>query len=46
MKKYSKKCKNQYEITKNNFLEQKKVLGEEHEEKLSILEKMIFCLMA
>ncbi|WP_188744959.1 hypothetical protein, partial [Phycicoccus endophyticus] len=39
VKKYSKEVQNHYEITKNNFLEQKKVLGEEHEEKLSILEK-------
>lgn len=36
---YSKQLQETYEQIKNNFLEQKKNLSEEHEEKLSILEK-------
>lgn len=39
IKNYSKEIQNEYERIKNNFLSQKKSLGEEHEEKLSILEK-------
>lgn len=39
IKSYSDKIQAQYENIKNNFLEQKKTLGEEHEEKLAILEK-------
>lgn len=39
IKSYSKKIQAQYEQIKANFLDQKKTLGEEHEEKLSILEK-------
>lgn len=39
IKSYSKEVQSQYEQIKNNFLEQKKTLGEEHEEKLAILEK-------
>ena len=39
VKSYSKEIQNQYTQIKNNFLEQKKILGLEHEEKLSILEK-------
>lgn len=39
IKSYSKEIQNQYEQIKNNFLEQKRVLGVEHEEKLAILEK-------
>lgn len=39
IKSYSPNVQTQYEQIKNNFLEQKKTLGEEHEEKLSILEK-------
>ena len=39
IKSYSKEIENQYEQIKNNFLEQKRVLGVEHEEKLAILEK-------
>ncbi len=38
-KAYSKEFQEIYEQIKNNFLEQKKYLSEEHEEKLSILEK-------
>ncbi|WP_104750934.1 DNA-directed RNA polymerase subunit beta/beta' [Helicobacter salomonis] len=38
-KKYKKDIQDQFEHIKANFLEQKKILGEEHEEKLSILEK-------
>ena len=39
IKSYSSDIQAQYEQIKNNFLEQKKTLGEEHEEKLAILEK-------
>lgn len=39
IKSYSSSVQAQYEQIKNNFLEQKKTLGEEHEEKLAILEK-------
>lgn len=39
LKSYSKEVQARYEQIKTNFLEQKKTLGEEHEEKLSILEK-------
>ena len=39
IKSYSKAVQGKYEKIKTNFLEQKKTLGEEHEEKLSILEK-------
>ncbi|PAF43714.1 DNA-directed RNA polymerase subunit beta/beta' [Helicobacter sp. 11S03491-1] len=39
IKSYSKAVQAKYEQIKTNFLEQKKTLGEEHEEKLSILEK-------
>lgn len=39
IKSYPKAIQAKYDQIKNNFLEQKKVLGEEHEEKLSILEK-------
>lgn len=39
IKSYSKEVQAKYEGLKTNFLEQKKALGEEHEEKLSILEK-------
>ncbi|ANV98066.1 DNA-directed RNA polymerase subunit beta/beta' [Helicobacter enhydrae] len=39
IKNYSKEIQAQYEQIKSNFLEQKKTLGEEHEEKLAILEK-------
>lgn len=39
IKSYSKPIQDRYESIKNNFLEQKRVLGVEHEEKLSILEK-------
>ncbi|PAF52822.1 DNA-directed RNA polymerase subunit beta/beta' [Helicobacter sp. 13S00477-4] len=39
IKSYSKNVQSKYEQIKTNFLEQKKTLGEEHEEKLSILEK-------
>ncbi|RDU61245.1 DNA-directed RNA polymerase subunit beta/beta' [Helicobacter sp. MIT 14-3879] len=39
IKSYSKAIQDRYELIKNNFLEQKRVLGVEHEEKLSILEK-------
>lgn len=39
IKSYSKTIQSKYEQIKSNFLEQKKILGEEHEEKLSILEK-------
>lgn len=39
IKSYSKAVQGKYEQIKTNFLEQKKTLGEEHEEKLSILEK-------
>ena len=39
LKSYSKDVQVRYEQIKTNFLEQKKTLGEEHEEKLSILEK-------
>ncbi|MCI7484752.1 MAG: DNA-directed RNA polymerase subunit beta/beta' [Helicobacter sp.] len=39
IKNYSKEVQVKYEAIKTNFLEQKKNLGEEHEEKLSILEK-------
>ncbi|PAF46796.1 DNA-directed RNA polymerase subunit beta/beta' [Helicobacter sp. 12S02634-8] len=39
IKSYSKGVQGKYEQIKTNFLEQKKTLGEEHEEKLSILEK-------
>ncbi|WP_304370878.1 DNA-directed RNA polymerase subunit beta', partial [uncultured Helicobacter sp.] len=39
LKSYSKAVQTRYEQIKRNFLEQKKTLGEEHEEKLSILEK-------
>lgn len=39
IKSYSKEIQNKYEQIKANFLEQKKILGIEHEEKLSILEK-------
>ena len=39
IKSYSKEVQSRYEQIKTNFLEQKKTLGEEHEEKLSILEK-------
>lgn len=39
IKSYSKEMQAKYEQIKANFLEQKKALGEEHEEKLSILEK-------
>lgn len=39
IKSYSKTVQGKYEKIKANFLEQKKTLGEEHEEKLSILEK-------
>ncbi|WP_104686651.1 DNA-directed RNA polymerase subunit beta/beta' [Helicobacter felis] len=38
-KKYKKAVQDQFEHIKTNFLEQKKILGQEHEEKLSILEK-------
>ena len=39
IKHYPKEIQTRYEQIKTNFLEQKKTLGEEHEEKLSILEK-------
>ncbi|STP12222.1 DNA-directed RNA polymerase subunit beta' [Helicobacter mustelae] len=39
IKSYSKNVQQKYNQIKSNFLEQKKTLGEEHEEKLSILEK-------
>ena len=39
VKSYSKQVQQQYNQIKANFLEQKKTLGEEHLEKLSILEK-------
>ncbi len=39
VKSYEQKIQEKYESLKNNFLEQKKSLTEEHEEKLSILEK-------
>lgn len=39
IKNYSKAIQNQYEQIKNNFLNQKKILNDEHQEKLSILEK-------
>ncbi|WP_104692919.1 DNA-directed RNA polymerase subunit beta/beta' [Helicobacter pametensis] len=39
IKSYSSGVQAQYEQIKSNFLEQKKTLGEEHEEKLAILEK-------
>lgn len=39
VKNYAKPIQNLYNALKSNFLEQKKVLGEEHLEKLSILEK-------
>ena len=39
IKSYEKSVQSKYEKIKVNFLEQKKTLGEEHEEKLSILEK-------
>ncbi|WP_104685485.1 DNA-directed RNA polymerase subunit beta/beta' [Helicobacter bizzozeronii] len=38
-KKYKKEVQDRFEQIKANFLEQKKILGQEHEEKLSILEK-------
>ncbi|WP_273211509.1 DNA-directed RNA polymerase subunit beta/beta' [Helicobacter rodentium] len=39
IKSYSKETQNKYDTLKSNFLEQKKSLSEEHEEKLSIIEK-------
>ena len=39
IKSYSAEIQNRYEQIKNNFLEQKRVLGVEHEDKLAILEK-------
>lgn len=39
VKNYSKDIQNQYEQIKSNFANQKKILGEEYQEKLSILEK-------
>ncbi len=39
IKSYSKEIQNKYDALKSNFLEQKKSLSEEHEEKLSIIEK-------
>ncbi|MCE3037406.1 DNA-directed RNA polymerase subunit beta/beta' [Helicobacter sp. faydin-H20] len=39
IKSYPKAVQQKYNQIKSNFLEQKKTLGEEHEEKLSILEK-------
>lgn len=39
IKSYSKAVQAKYEKIKANFLEQKKTLGEEHEEKLQVLEK-------
>ncbi|RDU66804.1 DNA-directed RNA polymerase subunit beta/beta' [Helicobacter didelphidarum] len=39
VKSYSQEIQKQYEQIKVNFLDQKKILGIEHEEKLSILEK-------
>lgn len=39
IKNYSKATQNQYEQIKNNFLNQKKILSDEYQEKLSILEK-------
>lgn len=39
IKNYSKSIQNQYEQIKNNFLNQKKILSDEYQEKLSILEK-------
>ena len=39
IKSYSKQVQQKYNQIKSNFLEQKKILGEEHIEKLSILEK-------
>ena len=39
IKSYAKSVQTKYEKIKANFLEQKKNLGEEHEEKLSVLEK-------
>ncbi len=39
LKSYSKEIQANYEKTKQHFLDQKKSLSEEHEEKLSILEK-------
>ena len=39
IKSYSKEIQNKYERIKNNFLEQKRLLGVNHEEKLSVLEK-------
>ncbi|BDQ28045.1 hypothetical protein ASB1_17210 [Helicobacter heilmannii] len=38
-KKFSKEVQNRFEQIKNNILEQKKLLGQSHEKKLSILEK-------
>lgn len=39
IKSYPKAMQTQYEQIKDNFLKQKKSLGEEHEEKISVLEK-------
>ena len=39
IKSYSKEVQTKYDALKTNFLEQKKTLSEEHEEKLSIIEK-------
>ena len=39
IKSYSKKIQSSYDALKSNFLEQKKNLSQEHEEKLSVIEK-------
>ena len=39
IKSYSKEIRDRYEQIKNNFAEQKRILGEEYQEKISILEK-------
>ncbi|RDU63504.1 DNA-directed RNA polymerase subunit beta/beta' [Helicobacter sp. MIT 14-3879] len=39
IKNYSKTIQNKYEQIKNNFLNQKKILSDEYQEKISILEK-------